>query len=307
MNHPNFLLTEIKQFDIVEYLEHLGHRPQKIMNYDYWYLSPLRNEKTPSFKVNRKLNAWFDHGLGKGGNLIDLGILLYNCTVAEFLERFNGDGHQNTFSFHQQIAKTDQLPENEKSKISIKAIRELQSQELKNYIASRSISFETAKSFLKEIVLSINEREYIVLGFKNDSGGYELRGQVNFKSSISPKDYTSFDTGKSCLAVVEGMFDFLSHAETQNKIVPEPTDWLVLNSLSFLEKALPFMNNYERVYLLFDNDAAGKNGMKQLLSISQKFLDLSHYYQDSKDLNEKLMKEKKAEQQQQVRWGGRRF
>src|SRR5665213_715582 len=142
MATQNINCNEAKRIDIVTYLEGLFIKPMKVAGDDYWYLSPLREEKTPSFKINRKLNAWFDHGLGKGGNLIDLGILLYNCTVAEFLARLSSHGHQNTFSFHQQIAKPDQAPENEKSKISIKAIRELQSQELKNYIASRSISFE---------------------------------------------------------------------------------------------------------------------------------------------------------------------
>jgi DNA primase len=297
--------NEAKRIDIVTYLESLQIKPIKVAGDAYWYLSPLRKEKTPSFKINRKLNAWFDHGLGKGGNLIDLGILLYNCTVAQFLERLNSQGYQNTFSFHQQSAKTAELAENEKAKISIKAIQELQSTELKNYIASRCISFERAKAFLKEIVLSINENEYIALGLKNNSGGFELRGMKEFKSSISPKDYTSFDTGKRALAVVEGMFDFLSHAETDKKIVPEPTDWLVLNSLSFLEKAIPFMNNYERVYLLLDNDPAGRAGTKRLLSLSHKFLDLSHHYQYSKDLNEWLMKEKESEQNHVYRSGRR--
>ncbi len=294
---------EAKKIDLVTYLESLSIKPQKVNGNDYWYLSPLRNEKTPSFKINRKLNVWYDHGLGKGGNLIDLGILLHHCTVAEFLEKLNSQGYQNTFSFHQQNEKTAKPPENEKSKISIKAIREVQSIELKNYIASRYISLERAKAFLKEIVLAINEHEYIVLGFKNNSGGFELRGLKEFKSSISPKDYTSFDTGKSALAVLEGMFDFLSHAETDKKIVPEPTDWLVLNSLSFLEKAIPFMNNYERVYILLDNDPAGRAGTKRLINLSHKFFDLSHHYQYSKDLNEWLMKEKEYEQQPVCRRG----
>ena len=43
------------QIDLVNYLETLGHEPSKIKNQDYWYLSPLRNENTPSFKVNQKL------------------------------------------------------------------------------------------------------------------------------------------------------------------------------------------------------------------------------------------------------------
>ncbi len=48
---------EVKQIDIVKYLETLGYHRQKIRNNDYWYLSPLREEKEASFKVNRKLNV----------------------------------------------------------------------------------------------------------------------------------------------------------------------------------------------------------------------------------------------------------
>src|SRR6185312_9899712 len=89
-------IRDAKEMDMVDYLSRLGYKPSKIRNADYWYLSPLRNEKTPSFKVNRKLNRWYDHGLGKGGNLIDFAILYQNCTIGEFLQKLNDD-----FSFHQ--------------------------------------------------------------------------------------------------------------------------------------------------------------------------------------------------------------
>src|SRR3954464_8920265 len=78
---------EVKQIDMVDYLSSLGHEPRKIRKQDYWYLSPLRDEKTPSFKVNRKLNKWYDFGDGRGGNLVDFGILYYRCTVSEFLQK----------------------------------------------------------------------------------------------------------------------------------------------------------------------------------------------------------------------------
>ncbi len=89
MNSPHFSLQEVKQLDMVEYLEKLGYQPQKIRNNDYWYLSPLRDEKTASFKVNRKLNAWYDFGLGQGGNIIDFGILYHNCSIKELLEKLS--------------------------------------------------------------------------------------------------------------------------------------------------------------------------------------------------------------------------
>ena len=57
---------EVKEVDLVMYLAKLGHHFVKVTRNDYWYFSPLRNEKTPSFKVNRKMNRWFDHGSACG-------------------------------------------------------------------------------------------------------------------------------------------------------------------------------------------------------------------------------------------------
>ncbi|MEO8848519.1 MAG: CHC2 zinc finger domain-containing protein, partial [Casimicrobiaceae bacterium] len=51
---------------MVDYLNSIEHLPQKIHGNDYWYISPLRDEKHPSFKVNRAKNVWHDHGIGKG-------------------------------------------------------------------------------------------------------------------------------------------------------------------------------------------------------------------------------------------------
>src|SRR5215218_7399913 len=114
MNNPHFSIQEAKQIDIVDYLEKLGHQPQKIRNNDYWYLSPLRDENTPSFKVNRKLNAWYDHGIGKGGNIIDFGILYHHCSVRELLKKFPKTNTE-PLSFHQQsegsVPKVKDVPD----------------------------------------------------------------------------------------------------------------------------------------------------------------------------------------------------
>jgi hypothetical protein len=42
MKTHNFSLEEVKQVDMVEYLEKLGHQPKKIRGNDYWYLSPFK-------------------------------------------------------------------------------------------------------------------------------------------------------------------------------------------------------------------------------------------------------------------------
>ena len=55
--------AEANQIDLVDYLYSLGYQTEKIRGNDYWYLSPLRDEKEASFKINRKKNVWYDHGI----------------------------------------------------------------------------------------------------------------------------------------------------------------------------------------------------------------------------------------------------
>lgn len=109
-------IEEARQTNMIDYLSKLGHEPAKVRGCDYWYLSPLREERTPSFKINRKLNRWYDHELGKGGNLIDFGILYNNCTVREFLHQLSGN-----LSFQKPLVKHshEQAESDVESKIKI--------------------------------------------------------------------------------------------------------------------------------------------------------------------------------------------
>ena len=195
-----------RQLDIVSYLSALGHTPAKINHFDYWYLSPLRNEKTPSFKVNRSRNLWYDHGIGQGGNLIDFAILYNNCTVGEFLKTL-----QNHIPLHAPFPKASPkaLPPADKP---IQIIQEgpIQSYPLQRYLHQRRIPVAVANRFCREIQYTISDKHYFAIGFPNRSGGYELRNAF-FKGSTAPKDVTLFEKNKNEVAVFEGFFDFLSY------------------------------------------------------------------------------------------------
>lgn len=119
---------------------------------------------------------------------------------------------------------------------------------------------------------------------KNNSGGYELRNKY-FKGAFRPKDYTFIDKGKQELAVVEGFFDFLT-LKTNWSVLTKSTNYLILNSLVLFEKAMPLMNQHEKVYLLLDHDEAGGNITSMALNMSSKFEDTSGIYTGYKDLNE---------------------
>jgi len=51
-----------------------------------WFLSPLRSETQASFHVSYQKNRWYDFGLGKGRNYLDLIIELKKCSITEALE-----------------------------------------------------------------------------------------------------------------------------------------------------------------------------------------------------------------------------
>jgi hypothetical protein len=282
---------EARQTDMIDYQSKLGYEPVKVGNSDYWYLSPLREEKTASFKVNRKLNRWYDHGLGKGGNIIDFGIAYHQCTIVELLQKFATD-----FSFHPHILRQspEQLRENDESKIKIIKEGVLSSFALVHYLEERRIPIDIAKCFCKEVKYELNGKEYFSIGFKNDSGGYEIRNPYS-KASSSPKDVTTFNNNAKEAVVFEGFTHFLSFMTIQKNQQQNTSDFVILNSVSFFEKARPFMEQHDVIKLYLDQDTTGQNYSRYALSLGDKYKDESHLYQHYKDLNDLLVKSAKAQ------------
>ena len=289
---------QVNQIDMVDYLEKLGFLPKKINTKDYWYLSPLREEKTASFKINRALNLWYDHGLGKGGTMIDFGILYYHCTVKELLERF-GEEKELLFSFQQPeklVAPEKKEPIHE-GKISIIDSREIRDPSLRSYLHNRQIPLAIANQYCHEVCFELYDKRHLAIGFKNENGGYELRNQY-FKGSSTPKE-PKLIKENNCkdLTVFEGFFSFLSFQtirQTGNKSLIDlekiNADSLILNSIAFFEKSREKMEQYSNIYLFLDHDRMGQACTEQALFWNRKYQDQSTCYTRFKDLNEYLVK-----------------
>lgn len=284
-----------RQIDLVDFLSSLGHKPVRIRNHDYWYFSPLREEKTASFKVNRAVNIWFDHGIGKGGNLIDFGIQYFRCSVSELLNRLSAMQLGNIFSFHRPshtLMNNTPLVAGEKeknSKIVVLEHRTLADASLLDYLKSRSIPIEIAGRFCREVDFLLYGKQHTAMGFQNRSGGFELRNSY-FKGSSSPKDVTLIDHQTEQLAVFEGFFNFLSFQTVNRNLKSQICSSLVLNSLAFFEKSRPLMEKYRQVFLLLDRDKAGLRYTQEALKWDAgKYLDRSDFYRPNKDLNKWLI------------------
>ncbi|GGH25169.1 DNA primase [Sphingobacterium alkalisoli] len=269
-----------REIDLVDYLSKLGIVPVKVRGHNFWYHSPFRSEKTPSFKVNRKLNRWYDFGEGTGGTIIDFATRFKDCTIGEFLRSIR----DNDFSFPVPACPQPIKEQYTTDRITLISDHTLSSDSLIHYLKKRRIPIAIADNYCREVRYSIASRTYYAIGFQNRAGGWELRNAY-FKGSSSPKDFTILYPHRSCLCVFEGFIDFLSFIT----LVPEAENtysFLVLNSLSFFEKARPIMEAYIEVWLFLDNDTAGQNCSRYATSLSAVYNDQSSLYQNHKDLND---------------------
>lgn len=276
-------LDEVKAIDIVSYLATLGYQPSKIRNNDYWYLSPLRNEKTPSFKVNKAINRWYDHGLGKGGNLIDFSILYHSCSIGEMMESIASDTTwQNANFLPVQPSKCQE------NKLVIVEDCRLTSTALISYLGHRRIPINIAARYCRELHYKVDNRAYYGVGFKNDLNGWEIRNAY-FKGSSSPKGATTIDKGANEVIVFEGFTDFLSFKAVHQNETEDRFNFLVLNSVSFFESARPFMEKHDSIKLYLDSDITGQNCSRYAVSLSVKYCDESNLYKNHKDFNDWIM------------------
>lgn len=251
------------------------------------YKSPYRNETKGSFEVNTNKNIWYDHGTGDGGKILDLIMIIENTDISGALELL-ASKNIKPFLFYQQETQATQ---HQKTKII--SIKQLTSYDLIKYANERKISNQIAATYLQEITYSIwidkyNEyKTYRALGFKNNTGGYELRNK--YFQGCTSKDLT-FITGKrhSQINIFEGFFDFLSSIELSgtNKL---KFDVLILNSVALKEKTKNIVNKYDQLNLFMDNDTAGEEATKYFQSIHNNVRDYSkEIYLTYNDLNDYL-------------------
>ena len=274
-------VRQMREIPIADFLSAMGIQPQKQKGGILWYKAPYRTERTPSFKVDTNKNVWFDFGVGKGGDIFDL--------AGEFI---GSDDFLLRAAF---IAKSGAcpLPALEQPQRSERKgpvfediwVRPLQNPRLLGYLEERGINAHVAIPNCEEVRYRVHGKRYYAIGFRNEAGGMELRNRF-FKGCIPPKDISLKRNGSDVCAVFEGLMDYLS--AMQLGIIA--SDWLVLNSVSNVEKAVKALQGYGRIECFLDNDDAGRRTFQRLHDcFGEKVIDRSFLYAEHKDLNEFLL------------------
>lgn len=305
---------QARTISIVEFLESEGVRPAHTRHNgrEVWYRSPLRaDDDSPSFKVDALINKWFDHGLGEGGNTLDLVVKLKSCTVREALAildrtglyreggytpRRGGVAPFSALTGAGQTATYTRTTEKEKDGKAFKLLRteSITHPALIQYLETRKISLAVARRHLKEIRFKPSNgelREYFALGWFNGVS-WEARNAL-FKGVVGEgKEINTINLkdGNDC-KIFEGFMDFLSFISSES-FDEKHTSFIILNSLALRAKLEELFNKYQfrSVHIYLDHDVSGRAGTEYISSLAPKIaLDKSSEYAGYKDYNAWLM------------------
>ena len=302
--HSNMNIQEIKMIKLQDFLASLVYTPTKQQGNKLWYISPFRQESHASFKVNTEHNQWYDFGIGKGGNIIDLAEQLYKSSDVSYLIHQIGHNVPSMVSASPGVVKLKQSS----ATFENLQVLPLSHPALIRYLQDRCIDIEVAKSVCKEVHYEVNNKRYFAIGFPNCGGGYELRNPF-FKGCIAPKDISHFyaDEPKKICFLFEGFIDFLSFMTLRRIQNPQYNglsnqDYLILNSVTNIHKALKCLSVYNNIQCFLDNDEAGRNAYLQLSKeLGDSGVKASALYNGYKDLNDYLCAESKHSEKAEIK------
>lgn len=306
-----------------ELLGRFGHEPVKLANQggEYWYISPFRYEKEPSFHTSYLGGKWIWNDFGRGdvagsGTVIGFLEMHENVNVSGALQILKNlfphvgspvsvEDLKSTplFKGMEISAHKSQKTQSPQESLTILEVNEqIWDKRLIGYLAGeRGINHKLALKYLKHIKYKNLKtgKTYDTLGFENDSGDYECRDKYfkgilkapNSENISAAKDITYIPgRDKSSLAIFEGFMDFLSVLTRKREAALAP-DVVILNMINMRRRAIDFIkqSSYQQIYTFFDNDSAGQKTTEMFLQeFGQIVKPQNHLYEGFKDFNQKL-------------------
>ena len=185
-------IDEIKSVSILQWmrLNNYGDGIRKGRN--YFFCSPLRSERTPSFSVNTAKNLWCDFGSynKNGGNIINL-VEQLNPSWSEhqvlaFLERqikdlkltYSKDYNARLEEEEQKRqwieGKRAEREEQLNQETVVEMVIPLSHPYLRDYVIQRRIDYSIAQRFCQEVHYSLRGKKYYAIAFMNIAMEWKL-------------------------------------------------------------------------------------------------------------------------------------
>lgn len=289
-------VTEAKRIPIEDYLNSIGYTPvsgKRTGKYLY-YFSMFRNEKVPSFCVDRGRNRWADFGMSvKWEDVISLVQTIENLSFPKALNRLLGEKS----SYSATVIKSYSKPG-----IEIVDIFPLRNPKLFDYLVGRNIDVDLARIYCKEALVIFPfgknpKKKHSYIAFRNDKGGYELRNHYGIqmaKVSSRPKYFTRILGEENKYNFFEGFIDYLSLLG-QYKREKFKNTTVVLNSLVNIVYLHQTMKENEENNLFLNNDEAAdkyifkgdpKMKIESLKDLGIHYIDHREMFKEANDIND---------------------
>lgn len=274
---------------IVALLAAIGIQPVKKTWREYVFHSPLRdNDNTPSFSVNDELGCWYDHGIGKGGNIIDFGLRYWpQLSFPEVLEKIGSTLDVPDMSVGEPKRKRAAVRQPHYQILEIKELGNNRS--IESYLNSRGV-WPSAQGRLKEIYYYVedlrkNRKNFFAAGWQNELGAWEVRN-IHFKGCIGRKAISFIPGDGQRLCVFEGFLNYLSWLSEE----PFCNDSiLVLNSIALIQSGISKARSFLNISTYFDNDPSGRSATEAFKFALPQSIDCSWVYDGYNDYNDKLI------------------
>jgi hypothetical protein len=271
---------------IVALLAALGFQPAKKTGNEHLYYSPLRdNDTSPSFSVNDSLGCWFDHGAGKGGNIIDFGLRYWpGLGFPQVVEKIAAAINLAPAAACGNKRKRSAIKQPNYQILEVKDLGS--SRAIEQYLRTRGV-LSAAQGLLKEVYYYIedqqkNRKKFFAAGWQNELGGWEVRN-LYFKGCIGRKAISFIPGDQSRLCVFEGFIDYLSW------LTNEPfceDSILVLNSIALLQSGISKARPFQHISTYFDNDPSGRAATAAFKEVLPQTVDHSWIYEGYNDYND---------------------
>ena len=281
------------RISIRDFLARRGIQPKYERSGYGMYLSPLREERTPSFKVDYVRNLWYDFGLDKGGDIFTLAGEFIGSN--DFMEQVKFIAETANIPMPvPEVSRPTFLPKPSEPVFEGVEAAPLFRSPLTGYLAERGIPYGIASRYCCRLNYGVRGKRYFAVGFPNMAGGFEIRSRF-FKGCVPLKDVSLVKAEGSpadVCSVFEGFMDFLSAVT----LGLETGDCLVLNSVANVEKAMKYLDGYGCIDCYLDRDEAGRRTLETLKErYGGRVCDRSALYDGCKDLNEYLQLATKKE------------
>jgi 5S rRNA maturation endonuclease (ribonuclease M5) len=243
------------------------------------FVSPFREDTTPSFAVSNHKNISYDYGTSESRDLVGSIQEYYKLgSTSEALKKleellriypvkanidvqdrgyaqntpqnqqkvpFKGFGDKKQSMTHNEDKNKREGFKTENRDIDILEEKDIFYFPVKNYLSKRKISVETAKLYQKEIWFRMKGKRYFGLSHKNISGGYEISGcgDNRFKCAVGNKDISfipGIDENSKTVLIFEGIFDFMSYLEYEGT-TESFCDVIILNTCALWKRGVEFV------------------------------------------------------------------